>query len=107
MIRKEYLTVPNGVSLSRLVFLPLLYVFALKNLPTAFVISYAILGATDYIDGLIARTFNQKTDFGKTLDSIADLPFYLSSAYFMARLHMEYLRPNLVIRGETTEVTRP
>ena len=97
MNRKEYLTVPNGISLSRLVFLPLLYVFALKDMRTAFVIAYAILGSTDYFDGLIARRFNQKTDFGKTLDSIADLPFYLSSAYFMARLHMQYLKPNMIL----------
>ena len=97
MTRKEYLTVPNGLSLSRLVFLPILYVFALKDMRTAFVIAYAVLGATDYLDGLVARRFNQKTDFGKTLDSIADLPFYLSSAYFMARLHMKYLKPNLTL----------
>lgn len=97
MTQKKYLTVPNGLSLSRLVFLPLLYVFALKDMRAAFVIGYAILGSTDFFDGQVARIFNQKTDFGKTFDSIADLPFYLSSAYFMARLYSEYLKPNMTL----------
>jgi phosphatidylglycerophosphate synthase len=97
MTRAAYLTVPNGLSFSRILFLPLLYVLAIRGLETAFVIAYAILGATDYFDGLIARRFNQKSDFGKALDSIADIPFYVSSAYFMYRLYPEYVLPNSVL----------
>jgi CDP-diacylglycerol--glycerol-3-phosphate 3-phosphatidyltransferase len=96
MIGQGYFTIPNGLSISRLALLPLLYVFALRGMPIAFVVSYAVLGATDYFDGLAARRLNQRTEFGKALDSIVDIPFYLSSAYFMARLYPQYLRPNLV-----------
>ena len=45
-------------------------------------ISYIIIGLTDYFDGKIARRLNQTTDPGKTLDSVADLFFYVSSAFF-------------------------
>ena len=96
MIGQGYFTIPNGLSISRLVLLPLLYVFALRGMPIAFVVSYGVLGATDYFDGLAARRLNQRTELGKALDSIVDIPFYLSSAYFMARLYPQFLRPNLV-----------
>jgi phosphatidylglycerophosphate synthase len=97
MTGQRYFTIPNGLSLSRLILLPLLYVFALRGMELAFVIGYAVLGATDYFDGLAARRLNQRTELGKALDSIVDIPFYLSSAYFMARLHPQYLRPNMVL----------
>ncbi len=60
-------------------------------------IDYALLGATDLFDGLTARWLDQRAAIGKALDSIVDIPFYLSSAYFMARLYPEYLRPNLIL----------
>jgi cardiolipin synthase len=96
MTSSRYLTIPNALSASRVIFLPLLYVFALKGMEIPFVVAYALLGATDALDGFIARHFNQHSEVGKVLDSFADLPFYVSTAFFMARLHMDYLRPNLL-----------
>jgi phosphatidylglycerophosphate synthase len=93
----KYVTIPNALSASRIVFLPLLWVLALVRQELAFVIAYALIGATDALDGFAARRLNQRSAFGKTLDSIADLPYYLSSAFFMAWLHMEYLKPNLLL----------
>jgi phosphatidylglycerophosphate synthase len=97
MTISKYVTVPNVLTASRLVLLPVVWVFALLRIEIPFVISYAVVGATDFFDGLAARRLNQRTAFGKTLDSIADLPFYLSSAFFMAWLHMPYLKPNLLL----------
>ncbi len=98
MFKKENFTVPNILSLSRLVLLPVLFVFVnMENMELAFVISYAILGSTDFFDGLVARKFNQTSELGKRLDSICDLPFYISSAYFIAKLRPEYLEPNHTI----------
>jgi phosphatidylglycerophosphate synthase len=95
MSGQRYWTIPNGLTMSRLVLLPVLFVFAIRGMELAFVISYALLGTTDYFDGLAARKLNQRSELGKALDSIADLAFYLSSSYFMARLYPEYLKPNL------------
>ena len=94
---RKYLTVPNALSASRIVFLPLLYVFALKGMGIPFVVAYALLGATDILDGYLARRLNQTSEIGKVLDSWADLAMYVSTAFFMARLHMDYLRPNLTV----------
>jgi phosphatidylglycerophosphate synthase len=91
----RYVTVPNALSASRIVFLPLLWVLALLRMETAFVICYALVGITDLFDGFAARRLNQRSAFGKTLDSFADLLYYLSSAFFMAWLYMDYLKPNL------------
>jgi phosphatidylglycerophosphate synthase len=98
MFKKENITIPNILSLSRLVLLPVLFIFVhMENMEVAFVISYAVLGSTDFFDGLIARKLNQTSELGKRLDSIADLPFYISSAYFIAKLRPEYLEPNKTI----------
>ena len=98
MIKKENVTIPNILSLSRLILLPILFIFVnMENMEIAFIISYAILGSTDYFDGLVARKLNQTSELGKRLDSIADLPFYISSAYFIAKLRPEYLEPNYTI----------
>jgi CDP-diacylglycerol--glycerol-3-phosphate 3-phosphatidyltransferase len=75
--------VPNLLSISRLVFLPLLFYLLHCQSRLSFIIAYAIIGSTDLWDGMIARRFNLVTDLGKTLDSVADLVFYIASAYFL------------------------
>lgn len=94
MFKKENVTIPNILSLSRLVLLPILFVFIAWDMRLQFLIGYVIIGSTDFFDGLIARKFNQKTEIGKSLDSFADIFFYVSSAYFIAKLYPEYLEPN-------------
>ena len=93
-MKKEYVNIPNALSLSRLIFLPLLFVFAIYDMRMQFFIGYMLLGATDMFDGWVARTFNMKTEFGKAMDSVADIPFYLASAWFLYKLFPEFLTPN-------------
>ncbi len=74
--KKEILTVPNLLSLFRLLLIPVYVVIYLnaKN-STDFYIAGAILAVsclTDMIDGKIARHFNLITTVGKVLDPIAD-----------------------------------
>ena len=93
-MKKEYINVPNALSLSRIIFLPLLFVFVFLDMRLAFLIGFILLGSTDFFDGFIARKFNQKTDIGPKLDSLGDLFFYISSAWFLYRLYPQYLQPN-------------
>jgi cardiolipin synthase (CMP-forming) len=94
-MRKTMLTIPNLLTISRVVFLPLLFLFIQLDMKMAFLIGYILIGSTDFFDGKVARKFNQVSPLGKTLDSVADLFFYISSAYFMYVLFYPYLEPNM------------
>lgn len=95
IVLKKNFNVPNALSLSRIVFLPLLFALAILEMRLAFLILYILVGSTDAFDGFIARRFNQVTEFGKTIDSTADLLFYISTAWFLYRLYPEFLIPNM------------
>jgi len=53
-----------------------LFLLFLQPFSLAFFIIYAIAGASDLLDGYLARRFNVISHFGATLDSIADLSFF-------------------------------
>jgi cardiolipin synthase len=67
------LTIPNVISLVRLACIPLFLwlLFAQDDRATAAYL-LALLGATDWVDGYIARHFNQVSTLGKILDPTAD-----------------------------------
>jgi len=68
----RFLTIPNILSLFRiLLIIPIAYYFWYDNLKN--VIILILIGIiTDYLDGFIARQFNQITEWGKILDPLAD-----------------------------------
>ena len=63
----------------------LLLVF-LQPLSASFFLLYALTGLTDVLDGWIARKTKTASDFGATLDSIADLLFYAVMLFLMIPL---------------------
>ncbi len=90
------LTVPNLLSASRIVLLPLLYYLLYTGHIIWFYTAYVLIGSTDFFDGKIARKYNLVSHFGKELDSLADLLFYISSAYFLSRLQPEAIAANKI-----------
>ena len=66
-------TLPNAITLARLLCLPIfLYVlFVLEDRAAAALILGA-LGATDWVDGYLARRLNQVSEFGKVFDPTVD-----------------------------------
>ena len=66
-------TVPNLITLVRLACLPL-FVWLLfgRDDQTAAAILLGALGATDWVDGYVARRFHQVSNLGKVLDPLAD-----------------------------------
>ena len=74
--KKEVLTIPNILSLFRLVLIPV-YVSIYQNakIDTDYYLAAGILAVsclTDLIDGKIARHFNMISTLGKILDPLAD-----------------------------------
>lgn len=65
-------TVPNFMSLARILLIPVFAVLYLKGYVLWAVIVLAISGLSDFFDGKIARKFNQVSNLGKMLDPIAD-----------------------------------
>ncbi|MFN2608461.1 MAG: CDP-alcohol phosphatidyltransferase family protein [Acidimicrobiales bacterium] len=67
------LTVPNLLSLGRLACVPVfLYLLFGRDNRQAAAWLLAALGVTDWVDGYIARRFNQVSTVGKVLDPTAD-----------------------------------
>ena len=67
------LTIPNVISAVRLACVPLfLYLLLGAEERRAAAILLATLGATDWIDGYIARRWDQVSTLGKVLDPVAD-----------------------------------
>ena len=75
------LSIPNLLSISRLVLVFPLILFLEINRPFYVFILIIIGGLTDYFDGLIARKFNLKTRLGAILDPLSDKVFYFCLLY--------------------------
>ena len=66
-------TIPNVMSLFRIVLLPfLIWAYVGLHNTTLAVILLAVSALTDILDGKIARKFNMVSDLGKALDPVAD-----------------------------------
>ncbi|MBR6271017.1 MAG: CDP-alcohol phosphatidyltransferase family protein [Lachnospiraceae bacterium] len=71
--RKQILTIPNLLTLVRLVLVPfIIYYYIAKEYYLLTVILLALSGISDVADGIIARKFNQVSDLGKMIDPVAD-----------------------------------
>lgn len=73
MARPDWLTVPNLITVLRLVLLvPVCYLVATRVQGLLPVVLVVLWGGTDWVDGAIARRFNQESNLGRILDPIAD-----------------------------------
>ena len=71
--KNQILTIPNLLSLVRLLLIPVILWLYIGVKNNALAIAVIILsGLTDVADGFIARKFHMISDFGKILDPIAD-----------------------------------
>jgi len=67
------LTVPNLISLIRILLIPVFFVLIVdEDTTTAGLILFACVVATDWVDGLVARRTGQVSEVGRLLDPIAD-----------------------------------
>jgi cardiolipin synthase len=73
IVSDRILTIPNVITLARLLCLPVfLWLLLHDENRAAGAWLLGALGATDFVDGYIARHFNQTSNLGKVLDPVAD-----------------------------------
>ena len=74
-------TVPNLISVLRLLGIPVfLWLLLGEDKPLEAGILFAVLGATDWVDGYIARRFDQGSEIGKILDPVSDRIMLIAGA---------------------------
>jgi CDP-diacylglycerol--glycerol-3-phosphate 3-phosphatidyltransferase len=69
------MTIPNILTLLRLVMLPLLFLVFYWDFPFHYLVStviFTLIGITDFLDGYFARKLNQFSPFGAFMDPVAD-----------------------------------
>ena len=87
-MNKKIFTIPNLLSFIRIILVPINVVLYLKKHMVAATVLVVVSGASDMLDGFIARTFNQVSDLGKLLDPIADKLTMLAVVFLVAIHHL-------------------
>src|SRR5215207_3829517 len=75
MLRTRLAWLPNALTIARLAALPvLLVVLALAEGPTSVpaAVIFGVVGATDFLDGILARRLGAESRFGRIADPLAD-----------------------------------
>ncbi|CAL0307263.1 unnamed protein product [Lupinus luteus] len=89
-----FVNVPNFISFTRMASGPLLGWMIVNQMYTPAFIGLAISGATDWLDGYVARKMNIDSVVGSYLDPLADK--VLMACVAVAMLHNHLLHPGLV-----------
>ena len=80
------INIPNALSFLRLLGIPVFIYFALVREQDVIAITIlAIAGITDYLDGKLARAWNQTSDLGAMLDPVADRIYILATLIVLSQ----------------------
>ncbi|MGB9627445.1 MAG: CDP-diacylglycerol--glycerol-3-phosphate 3-phosphatidyltransferase [Thermodesulfobacteriota bacterium] len=82
------MNLPNSLTLIRVLLIPFFVIFIINKSFNLALITFAIAGITDGIDGLIARWTQQRTELGAYLDPIADKLLLIASFITLAIIEM-------------------
>ncbi|MCR4607882.1 MAG: CDP-diacylglycerol--glycerol-3-phosphate 3-phosphatidyltransferase [Oscillospiraceae bacterium] len=75
-------TTANKITMLRVVLVPVFMVLAYSGSLTAAFIVYVVACLSDFVDGYIARHYNQTSDFGKFADPLADKMLVVAALCF-------------------------
>jgi phosphatidylglycerophosphate synthase len=81
----------------RLLLIPAIWVAALLGWGRLVGLGLLVAGATDFLDGYVARRLGQESAAGARLDSLADNLLLISAMAWIELLHPEILRENTVL----------
>jgi phosphatidylglycerophosphate synthase len=91
LIKDLFSTVPNWISLIRLVMVPLLWVWAIQGKYPWVGYGLIFTLVTDVLDGFCARLLDQCTEIGEKLDSFADHILLLSMLLWLVLYRTEVI----------------
>lgn len=80
---KTFVTVPNIITMIRLIILPFILILLNKEYNIWACVLIIFCGLTDVLDGYFAKVLNQSTAIGKVLDPVVDKIFYLTILVFL------------------------
>ncbi|MGM0570096.1 CDP-diacylglycerol--glycerol-3-phosphate 3-phosphatidyltransferase [Marinobacter sp.] len=98
------MNLPNILTLSRIVMIPVFVVIFYLPVEWRYVVSaaiFAVAGATDWLDGYLARKLDQSTPFGAFLDPVADKLMVAVALTVLIEEHASFILtiPAMVIIG--------
>ena len=73
------MTTASKITLARVALIPVFMALLLLHQNVAALSVFIVASATDFVDGYIARHYNQVSDFGKFLDPLADKLLVISA----------------------------
>jgi CDP-diacylglycerol--glycerol-3-phosphate 3-phosphatidyltransferase len=82
------MTIPNMISIFRILLVPIFLVFIINNRFLAGLVVFVLAGLSDGADGLVARLFNQKSRLGSYLDPLADKCLLVAAFICLAVMHI-------------------
>ena len=88
-LREEALNVPNAITLVRMAMIPVILWFTYYESRRASFIAamlFAVIGATDFLDGWVARQRGLVTVIGKFLDPLADKLVVMAALVMLVHL---------------------
>ena len=91
-LRRHLGTLPNQLTASRLALVPVLWWLALLGEPGWLGIGVMVASITDMLDGYLSRRWNQTSEFGARLDSIADHLLAVSTTLWLVLLRPFFFR---------------
>ncbi|MBQ8555145.1 MAG: CDP-alcohol phosphatidyltransferase family protein [Clostridia bacterium] len=94
---QRILTIPNILSMLRLVMIPAAVYLYLSGSYAATAVVIVLSGLTDVVDGYIARRCNAVTDLGKALDPVADKLTQLAMLLCLISRHPAMLAPFILL----------
>lgn len=83
-VSNRIFTIPNVLSFGRLLLVPVFLVFLMQGQDAAALVVLAISSFTDFLDGYIARRFNQMSRLGQLLDPAADRAYIFAAIIGLA-----------------------
>jgi cardiolipin synthase len=88
-------TIPNILSIYRLLAFPLLAFLIVVHQERIFAIFFLLSLISDILDGWIARTFNLQTELGAKLDSWADTVTYIAGFWAIYSFKLPEILPHI------------